>query len=352
MIVYTSLLIVTVTSLTIYKSIGKKIWAMIPYAFMAFVSGFRSGVGADYDTYKYWFYDILAKRGWYSNTELGYKLLTIVVHKIGGNYQLILLLMAIVTSACYYSFIMKFSSDFILSTMVYMCFGIFYFSSFNGARESLAIGLFLYALKYIDCDRNGDGGDRYGIVKYIAFIVVATMFHKSAFIFAIFPFALKKIGKNHLLHLIILTVTGTIIINGGILDATLKLFFPAYYRYSKYVFAASKGYLLFLFMGIVIILLCYRFEIVINHSFLHLLVFSTSMIAIMYLTGRYEMFLSRYASWGLPSIIILIPALSRNVKPRRVYSGLVYIVCLLYFFNVTTRGVMMLPYAFNFKIFG
>lgn len=350
--VYLFLLFVTIVSLTIYKRTGRKLFSVIPYIAMAFISGFRNGVGVDYDVYKYWFYDILDKKGWYSNTELGYKLLTEGVAKIGGNYQFVFLVMAVLTTYCYYQFIKEHSSNFVLSTMIYMCFGIFYFSSFNGTRQAMATALFLYALKFIDIEEGkAKKKDKWGLLKYILVIVVATLFHTSSFVFILFPLVVKRIGNQHLLHFVMVTVGGTLFISLGILDALLFWFFPVYYRYANYNSTVSNGYLLFLMAGILVLLLCSRLKVTVKPYFLHLLVFSVSLIAIMYLAGKYEMFLSRYASWGLPAIIILIPSLAQTIKQKKVYNALVYTVCLSYFFAVTLRGPMMLPYAFNFDIF-
>lgn len=351
--VYLSLLFVSIVSLTIHKKTDKRIFAVIPYIAMAFISGFRNGVGVDYDVYKSWFYDILDKKGWYSNTEFGYKLMTEGVAKIGGNYQFVFMLMAGITAYCYYQFIKEHSSNFELSTMIYMCFGIFYFSSFNGTRQALAVALFLYALKFIDiredvAEKKGTGG----LLKYILVIIVATLFHKSSFIFILFPFVVKRISNQHLFHFVLLTVGGTLFIKIGILDALLIRFFPVYYRYAKYKSTVSRGYLLFLIASILVLLLCSELRVTVKPYFLHLLVFSASLIAVMYFAGKYEMFLSRYASWGFPGIIILLPSLARLVKQKKVYSLVVYAVCISYFFAVTLRGARMLPYAFNFDIFG
>lgn len=360
--IYISLLLLTMIFLIIHKKTTKKLFGILPYAAMSFVSGFRNGVGVDYDTYKHWFYDILDKKGWYSNTEVGYKKLVETVANLGGNYQVVFLIMAVITSCCYYSFIKRNSKNFELSTMIYMCFGIFYFSSFNCARQTLAISLFLYSLKFIKCEEytknnglkiNAEKKElKSGLVKYIVFILIATLVHTSSFIFIFFPFIIKRVNNAHLLHFGVITIIGTVLIRIRVLDYLLLRLFPSYYRYASYNAIISRSYIIFLVAGMLIMIMCIKYNSIDEPLYMHLLIFSVSLIAIMYLTGKYGMLLARYASWGFPSIIILIPRLSKIVKQKKIYNSLVYAMCFSYFFMTILTGERMLPYNFNFNLFG
>lgn len=326
-------------SLYLHRLTKNKVFKWLPYVFMAFVSGFRNEVGADYISYRNWFYDILLKQGWYKNTEIGFRTFVQIIDYLQGTPQVMFLLMACLTCYFYYKFISENSTNFELSTMLFMCLGPFYFSSFNSVREAFAISVFLYALKYYDND----------IKRYIFLLIVAGAFHTSALPFLLFPLT-KYLKNNYLRYFAVLIAIGDLSIRTKLLDIVLAKYVPVYSRYSTMTAEMDVSYILYFIICLTILLLSGQLKWYMEPKFMYMLVLSCTLIFIAMSTGRYAMLLTRFISWGTPALIVTLPEIGAHLKPGWVYKAVMYSFCITYFFRIISSGTALLPYNFNFRL--
>lgn len=146
---------------------------LISCLFIGF-SGLRYKVGIDYESYERIFhlvensdFDILFLK------ELGFVFLIKGIVFIGGTSQLMFLFCSVFYQIYIYKFVKYFKANFYLAMLIFLCISPYYFASFNGLRQSIAIAVFAYSLKYV-IERN--------FRKYLL-LLVATGFmaHASAF---------------------------------------------------------------------------------------------------------------------------------------------------------------------------
>lgn len=159
-----------------------KIIFTIPFFCLFLISGIRYGVGKDYfGTYVYTFERILNN---YSNIRIdpGFYLLNKIVILFGGSFQWIFIITSFIINYFICKSIYDQSKNKMLSLFIYVC-GTLYFFSMNGIRQTIALSLFYYSLKYIK-DRN--------FAKYIFINLIALTIHNSAIIFFPLYFILNK----------------------------------------------------------------------------------------------------------------------------------------------------------------
>lgn len=337
--VYIALLILCSVSLFLHRNvIRKKIFRVIPYIAMAFVGGFRSEVGVDYLSYKEQFYDIVNKTGWYSNFEPGFKLLVRMISAVGGSYQVLFLVASCFTCFLYYKYISDNSKDFEISTMLFMCLGPFYLSSFNALRQSLAISIFLYALKYMKRKSR----------KYFLFILLASSIHTSAVVFLFFPL-FRKLKRNYFFYLIGGFGTMYIVLRSNLIEHVLTVFFPGRLKLGNYAISMDKSYIAYLLICLFVLFFDDQLQLKIEKTYMYMMTYTCILIALAFLFPEYSMILTRFVSWGTPALIIIIPEFKKRIREEWVFNGAIYGVCIAYFLMlIRSSSAMLLPYNFNF----
>ncbi|WP_177223921.1 EpsG family protein [Butyrivibrio sp. INlla21] len=311
---------------------------MLPFVGMAFVGGFRYNVGVDYPAYE-WIYDYVNESPDNNDyIEVGFRVLMRFVNEKGGTVQLVFLIASVLTAFFYYHFIKDNSVNFELSTMLYLCLGPFYFSSFNGVRQALAISIVLYATKYCGKDN----------VKYIILVLFATTIHTSSILMLLLMFS-TKLKENYLLYALGTYIVGAIATNSNIVNMILN----RSSSYSKYIDHPGnywdKSYLLFA----AIIIFAFLFRPIwkrFDKKYMCLLAIVLALIAVGYGHEQYSMLMTRFIMWGSPIFIILIPQMVSMFKQKKELGVIICFVSILYYFNVARNGANMYPYMFNFKL--
>jgi len=167
--------------------------AMFPFFAIIFsvylyIAGARYFVGTDYRTYLM----NQIPQALYGRTESQFdvEFLYKQLIKLGmsfGSYQWIFVLTHLIILYFVFRYIWDRSSDYSLAIFI-LLFSTFFHFSLNGMRQAIATAIFLFATKFITKEEP---------LKYFALIILATLFHKSAFIYLLFYF-LKYIKFNHL----------------------------------------------------------------------------------------------------------------------------------------------------------
>lgn len=157
-------------------------------------SAFRLNVGWDYsayyDTIHYNLATNIVGRGEYAT------ILLIELSRSTGWENLFFAVNAFICVYCIYRTIVAYSPDPWVSLLFFVCFPLFFLNSLSVIRFFSALALTFYACKYIKQQKP---------LKYAVFIIMASLFHKSALIAGVFYFARYiKVGTFKLLMLFFL----------------------------------------------------------------------------------------------------------------------------------------------------
>lgn len=126
-----------------------KILFVLTFLPLFVVSAIRFNVGRDYmDTYVYTFNKILYGAT-HIRIDFGFYFLNKLIIIFGGSYQWVFIISSFIINFFICKSIYEQSEDKFLSVFIYIC-GTLYFFTLNGVRQSMALSLFYYSLKYIE----------------------------------------------------------------------------------------------------------------------------------------------------------------------------------------------------------
>ena len=121
----------------------------------------------------------------YLNYEMGYILLNRLIGVVSNDQQFFLACCAFISLLPVSYVIWKKSDNICLSYFIYLGLPVFLLL-FSGIRQSIAIGLCFYSIIYIQEKK---------LFKFVAIIIIATLFHSSAIIFLIsYPLYYLKVS--------------------------------------------------------------------------------------------------------------------------------------------------------------
>ena len=141
--------------------------------------------------------------------EYGFTFLCWILNKITSNWQILLIVSSLFINYSVLKFIKNNSSNPLLSVLMYILMN-FYFFYTSAMRQAIAIGIML--LGYEKLKKNE-------IWKFLIFVLIATLFHESAFL-ALLLIPMRKMKYN---RYFIFSIIGVYII-GFILGKDLFLF--------------------------------------------------------------------------------------------------------------------------------
>lgn len=315
---------------------------IIPFVAMALIGGFRYNVGRDYDNYVNAFSYIVS--GISFKAEILYRYLVFFVYKIGGTQQLVFLVVEIITCFLYFKFIYDNAIDFYLSSLIYLCIGPYYFSSYNTIREALAVAIFLNALKYLKEKKN--------TYKFILCLCIGFFVHKSILIGFVFVIIKNKFKKNYILSLIGVIGIVSVSINFGVVEKVLSMFNGDYNHYiSTFSQDMDLSYLIFELIAVLILIFYYYSKIEIEDVYLNIDIMAISVIGFAFFTGRFTMLFTRIASYFTPIFIIVIPQIIQCFKQKKIAKYIIVLSCIIYFLILIMTNADLNPYNYSFKLF-
>lgn len=180
---YCTIFGVFLASMSFKKEIHIVVWIVL-----AIISAFRFEVGTDYTTYVEMYSSITngtADAVW-TNKELGYLMLIHLSNLVGGNAQLVFVVISILTILFFFLTSNKIFNGYsgaeklaLNSIFLVLFFGFIYFQSLNQARQYAALSICFYSLA---------GFRRRKIFNVTLWIMIAGLFHKSAiFVLLVLP---------------------------------------------------------------------------------------------------------------------------------------------------------------------
>jgi len=335
------------------RKVGKEILFWIAVALPVLMATFRSNdVGIDVNIYIRP-YSVLAQNEAFASymvamlsqqVEVGYAIVNYVGAHIGGLQGSFFLIELLVILPVYFRISKEKDINVWLAAFIYLC--LFYNMSLNIARQSIALSIVFFSLKYIR-EKN--------YWKATIVILVACTFHFSAVIgLSYFVFELVNKGKEWRIKqsIIILGVICMIVFYDEIAAILFKLIFGETNKYTNAFLKSETGYLSF-------------WNIVLNTAFLLIILINKSFLMkqdnyrwyqidsifnfIVYLLTAYNGNAFRYALYFSIFMPIAIPTLRyRFVKENRRYIDFVLaILILLYWYNFNTlaNGHGTYPYT-------
>lgn len=268
--------------------------------------------------------------------ESGYNIYCKFIMQIFNNEQIFLAITAGISLIGVYFFIKNNSNNYFLSMIIYITFQ-FYIFLFSGLRQSIALSIILLSIKYIKTRK---------IYKFIVMILLASLFHKSAFIFLPAYFiAYKKITVNYLI-----TIVGA----GGIIFILRNKIMTIITRflYTNYEALQNQGegfgYLILLIL--ILLLALYFIKAILKQNKDNIIWYNLLIVAIIIqLLASMEGNVARLTMYYSISIVVMIPNVLEIIKPKELsYVGKIILgVCLCIFFYKTMQNpILYMPYLF------
>ena len=197
------------------------------FALLAGVSACRIAVGNEYWPYRFNFNLIAQERPF--SSEFGFNLIVKGMNGLFGydNYLPIFAFFSLLTVLFFVRALHDQAADYVMSVFLLMTGG-YYFNSLNSVRYYLALAIALFSMKYV---LTGDWE------KFVFWILVGTMFHKSILLVVPVYFlakflAVKELKKWH--YVLLGTSAAAMILFGkNLIREVIFLFYP-YYRDSDF----------------------------------------------------------------------------------------------------------------------
>ena len=310
-------------------------------------SALRIYTGNDYRTYIYHFHD--SYRDIFVVTEPGFNAVAKYVYKFfDEEYFLILFaLFAFVTILFFLKALYEQSSDFGMSFMLFMAYGL-YFQTYNTVRYYMALAIVFYAMRFVR-DRQ--------YVKFLLAVLVAALFHKTAIaVLLIYPVCRMRWQIYHYVLIVIAGISG-LVFKSQYMELFVRLY-PSYKNEPEYLASGGMSIINILRVAaviafaIVIMSLCKK-----EHEKNEAVRFYFQMnvaALVLYLCFSFVPFLSRLGYYLIISQVLLIPELIKmseglKLNVKKVLVAGVTLCAAAYFgmfmYKATAENVKILPYS-------
>lgn len=275
----------------------------------------------------------------YERHEIGYKYYNKII-SLFANYQIFLCITSVVTMIGIYFFIKNNSKNYFLSLLIFITFN-FYGYTFGILRQSIAISILLFGYKYITEKK---------FSKFLLSVILATLFHKTAFIFIILYFIKDiKIDRKKLLAWISLILVFFISKN-----FILNFIINYIYKPADLIFSTGNGYkMLFLLIGIGICSYFLQEKLIVQDKKNQLLInmiFIASIIQTLSTIFSNTYRVTLYFSYAMILLIPNIIEIINNKTLKKIVIMLMIISLTIYFYIMTTNLVNYAKYEFFWQV--
>ena len=309
---------------------GKRIYLILAFIEMQIVSGFR--VAEDGDTYYYGlmfsdmtslsFYDAITY-----GTEVGYWLFNYVLSRFSSNPQTIIFATAALVNFLILRFIYKKSDSVWLSVIVYITF-MFFFSSLNAVRNSIAYTILLYSNDYILKRK---------FTPFLLIIALAGSFHFSAF----FYFPMYFLYKLHLNKKNLVLISFVVFVLMRFISPLLTMLVAIHPRWDSYLeddfYQSAFANILIFVVQLALVILAIKREPVslsklVGQDKLYMMLMLMSVL--MAFCAIDVMMISRFVTIFSIISVIYIPNLLLNPNKQHLHPGWVSLVLLVSFIQM------------------
>lgn len=289
---------------------GKKIKKNNLFLAIVFISlfilvGFRSySMGNDTITYVRSFENAITYKWNYldmTRFEKGFVLFEILLGFVTKEPRLFIIITSFIFNFSVYKFIKKYSDNYYLSVIMYVCL-LFFYSSMTAMRQFFAVIIILYAYKYIK---------RKQLIPFVILVLVATTFHITSII-CIVLYPMSIIGFSRKKSIILIMVSLLILESISVVSVKFSSFLGWDYTYGTrtddFSLANFLYFVTFFTMFLVSMWLYKRNKITNkeNEFYIYVLLFSAliNLIAIkMNILSRASEYFTIFSIIALPNII-------------------------------------------------
>lgn len=269
--------------------------------------------------------------------EKGYVLYNLIFKYLKIDFFEMFIFTKIIIILIFKKIIFKYSENKYLTMGLFFSFmGIFLFIDCP-FRNLIAIGIVLYAQKYLTKSK----------IKYILFIIMASLFHNSAIIFILLIIKLRKTFKKEILFIIIILIF--IFLSNDILLSKLLSYMPFYdtriihYLGSKYdegkiISVGSLEKILIIFL-----LLVTKKTKIINKK----IIYYSIIYFLLYRIGLTFKFLARYAFYFQLFYLVALSNIIMTTEKikQKIIITLVFGYAMLQMITVIHKNYEYLPYT-------
>lgn len=158
----------------------------------SFFAGIRYGIGTDYFVTYEPYFNYLSGNGAFqltnrSGLDIGYTAINWIIIKLGGGFHLVLFICSFITFVFLRKAILVYKDKLNIGLATFIFMLLYYQASFNIVRQIMAATIVLFAFRYIQEKK---------IKNFIAWIIVAALFHKTAIIVIPFYFLINFVAKT------------------------------------------------------------------------------------------------------------------------------------------------------------
>lgn len=181
----------------LWKRLIRGVSVLVVLAIPAFFSGIRYGIGTDYYSYVRIFENVNNNFSNEPRIEIGYKLLNVIIGRLGGNTQTLFFIIAILTFLSVYLLLYSYKDVLSVEVGMLVFFLLYYSISFNTVRSTLAYAILLHSFKY---------AKENSVWKFMVTVLLAASFHNSSLVVIPFMFLYKYFGAVRKLYRAVLYI--------------------------------------------------------------------------------------------------------------------------------------------------
>lgn len=301
-----------------------KFFSFLMILILTFISGFRFDVGKDFLTYENMYND----SSFYANyfVEPFWNYLSLVLHKIGVSSVGWFLLTSFVINFLIITTIRKYSENFFISILFYICIPHLFLESFNIVRQFCAIAVIFYFSHYF-FERK--------YLKFILVIIFASFLHKSAILtIPIFLISILRIPN----FLLIIFIVGSFLLRNKFFKYVINIvsFSNIYSGYVDKLIPSESNTGLYafiiLFINLFIIFFFYKENNIYIIKLKNLTIFSFCIYLLFY-TFQAGM---RIGFYIMPYILFLIPIITKKMKKNAAFFSIAILFSLFSLFSIKT----------------
>ena len=313
---------------------AKKVFLFLAFAILFLLSALRSEIlGTDLERYvvRYYYYGNLEFSSFDFSvlSEFGFAIYCKIIYLLSsGNFRIFMIITSFFSLIGVYNFIRDNSNNYYLSILSYFCFG-FYFFTFSGLKQSLAISLVMFSFSFVK---------KNNIKMFLIIVLLASTFHLSALIVLPAYFVSKFNFKPSYVPIYIMLILVFYIFRFTIVSLITS------YIYSDYeVLSNSGGGYIFFFMLFVIFvyLTSLKKKLLLlnenNNAWYNFFAISLIFQILATVEGNAH----RLTFYYLIPIVSLIPCMNSIIKKQDPKSKLLFniilVVILIAYYVVTTN---------------
>lgn len=312
----------------------------ISFLLLLIIGGFRDvSVGTDTKNYAMLFDSYGSDVSMmYHATEPLFLLIQFLVAKMGGGYEIMLLIiMAVILGTIhFYAHLVSKSSLYVILSFFLLYF---YFYSFNTMRQYMGMGFCLIAFYYLSKKK---------VKRYFLFTFIAFLFHATALV-GLFAYILNKIKLNKKKQILLLSITFVVgltpIVQQGM--AFTLHFLPEYlYQYILESEKTGAGFPFsrFLLTSYAIALVALLKEKTLNVKLLMLGICLLNLFDFQPIIGRIAQYFTIIQIAIIPNISVLIKR-KKNAKALKIASYIYMFVVWIYL--LLNNVAEIVPYKMN-----